>query len=72
MAPSAPVEENVSRIAFWPLWAAGRFVTSMLYLSMFALTITVMLAHFKVNMSVDGMARYWKKYRAERAGSDHA
>ena len=48
-------EESISRVAFWPLWIAGRLLGTMLFLSFFAVVIFIAACHTHYEASLDGV-----------------
>lgn len=54
MGAKVQAEESISRVAFWPLWLAGRLFGTILFLSLFAVGIFVVACHFQWPAILDG------------------
>lgn len=55
MSAKKQQEESVSRKVFWPIWAAGRFMLGMVFLSMFALALALYFQKSGHEFSIDGV-----------------
>jgi hypothetical protein len=55
MASKVQADESITRIAFWPLWMAGRLLGTMLLLSFFAIILSVAACHLRFEARLDGV-----------------
>lgn len=55
MVAKVQAEESISRVAFWPLWAAGRLLGTLLFLSAFAIAVFVAACHSRYEARLDGV-----------------
>ena len=57
MAGKVQAEESITRVAFWPLWAVGRLLGTLFFLSFFAVVIFVAATAMRYEARLDGVSQ---------------